>query len=135
MISCLDTALTVIAENLPCSKTFKGLDYDSHLKPNRKILPMTKNIEVLDIRNRLKELKDWSYSNTSGRDELQKSFKFKNFGEAFGFMARVALLAEKADHHPEWFNVYNKVEITLTTHDAGGVSEKDFALAKLIDAL
>ncbi len=66
-------------------------------------------------------------------DGLVRSYKFADFIQAFGFMARVALLAEKADHHPEWSNVYNRVEIRLTTHDAGGISARDFALAKAID--
>lgn len=96
---------------------------------------MAKRIQTQDIQPRLTELRNWAYQNTSGRDELQKSFKFKNFQECFAFMTRVALLAEKADHHPEWFNVYNKVDITLSTHDAGGISEKDFDLAKEIDLI
>lgn len=61
---------------------------------------------------------------------LERTFKFTDFNEAFGFMTRVALYADKADHHPEWFNVYNRVEITLTTHDAGGVSERDAAMVE-----
>ncbi len=69
------------------------------------------------------------------RDAVHKSFKFKDFTAAFGFMTQVALIAEKMDHHPEWSNVYNKVEITLTTHSAGGVTELDLTLAKAIDAL
>jgi 4a-hydroxytetrahydrobiopterin dehydratase len=69
-----------------------------------------------------------------GRDAAQKTFKFGDFNAAFGFMTRVALAAEKADHHPEWFNVYNRVEITLTTHDAGGLSDRDIALARFIEA-
>lgn len=69
-----------------------------------------------------------------GRDAIKKDFTFKDFNEAWGFMSRVALAAEKADHHPEWFNVYNKVEITLTTHDAGGLSQRDVALAAIIEA-
>ena len=69
-----------------------------------------------------------------GRDAVQKSFTFDDFNGAWGFMSRVALAAEKSDHHPEWFNVYNRVEITLTTHDAGGLSERDVALAAFIDA-
>lgn len=69
------------------------------------------------------------------RDAIQKSFSFADFNEAFGFMARVALTAERMDHHPEWFNVYNRVDITLTTHDAGGVSERDIELAKFIDTV
>lgn len=62
-----------------------------------------------------------------------KTFRFGDFAEAFGFMTRIAIHAEKADHHPEWFNVYNRVEITLTTHDAGGLSTRDVALAGLIE--
>jgi 4a-hydroxytetrahydrobiopterin dehydratase len=69
-----------------------------------------------------------------GRDAIHKSFKFADFNQAWGFMTRVALAAEKADHHPEWFNVYNKVDITLSTHDAGGLSDKDVALAKVINS-
>ncbi len=67
--------------------------------------------------------------------KLQKAFKFADFVAAFGFMSQVALLAEKADHHPEWFNVYNKVAISLTTHEAGGISTRDFALAAAIEKL
>jgi len=66
---------------------------------------------------------------------IVRSFSFADFSAAFGFMARVALLAEKADHHPEWFNVYNRVDVTLTTHDAGGLSARDLALAAAMDAL
>ena len=69
------------------------------------------------------------------RDAIQKSFRFADFNAAFGFMTRVALQADKVDHHPEWFNVYNRVEILLTTHDAGGLSERDLRLARAIDAL
>jgi 4a-hydroxytetrahydrobiopterin dehydratase len=68
-----------------------------------------------------------------GRDAIARRFDFANFNEAFAFMTRVALLAEKMDHHPEWANVYNKVEVTLATHDAGGVTEKDIAMAKAMD--
>lgn len=69
------------------------------------------------------------------RDAIRRSFKFASFAEAFGFMTRVALLAERADHHPEWFNVYNRVDILLTTHDADGLSARDIALAEAIDRL
>jgi len=74
---------------------------------------------------------DWKVADNS----IQKKFVFKNFIEAFGFMSRVAILAEKQNHHPEWSNVYNKVSITLTTHDAGGVTKKDLKLATAINAL
>ena len=69
------------------------------------------------------------------REAITRSFRFKDFSEAWGFMARVALLAEAQDHHPEWFNVWNRVEITLSTHDAGGLSARDVRLAKAIDGL
>ena len=81
----------------------------------------------------LAELTGWSP--VEGRDAIQKSYRFRDFTEAFGFMTRVALLAEKADHHPEWFNVYNKVDIVLTTHDANGLSARDIKLAKAIDGV
>ncbi|MBI0536779.1 4a-hydroxytetrahydrobiopterin dehydratase [Roseomonas sp. KE2513] len=76
-----------------------------------------------------------AWSVAEGRDALHRRFLFRDFSEAFAFMARVALLAEKHDHHPEWSNVWNRVEITLTTHDAGGLSERDLAMAAAIDAL
>ncbi len=81
----------------------------------------------------LGDLPKWQLAR--GGKAIERELKFADVNEAFGFMARVALLAEKADHHPEWFNVYNRVEITLTTHDAGGLSERDVAMAKAIDAL
>jgi 4a-hydroxytetrahydrobiopterin dehydratase len=70
-----------------------------------------------------------------GRDAIQRSLKFADFTQAWGFMTKVALAAEKADHHPEWSNVYNRVEIVLSTHDAGGLSDKDVALARVIDSI
>jgi 4a-hydroxytetrahydrobiopterin dehydratase len=69
----------------------------------------------------------------SDREAMAKTFRFKTFNDAFGFMTRVALMAEKLDHHPEWFNVYNRVEITLATHDAGGITERDITLARFIE--
>lgn len=70
-----------------------------------------------------------------GRDAIARTYEFRNFVEAFGFMARAALWAEKLDHHPEWFNVYKTVEVTLSTHDAGGLTMKDVDLARKMDAL
>jgi 4a-hydroxytetrahydrobiopterin dehydratase len=77
-------------------------------------------------------LPDWSAA--EGRDAITKTFRFKDFNGAFGWMTRVALAAEKLDHHPEWFNVYNRVDVLLATHDAGGVTELDVTLAGLMDA-
>jgi 4a-hydroxytetrahydrobiopterin dehydratase len=78
-------------------------------------------------------LPEWKL--VEGRDAITRAFRFKDFSEAWGFMARVALLAEAQDHHPEWFNVWNRVEITLSTHDAGGLSSRDVRLALAIDGL
>jgi 4a-hydroxytetrahydrobiopterin dehydratase len=78
-------------------------------------------------------LPEWRLA--EGRDAIIRSFRFRDFSEAWGFMARVALLAEAQDHHPEWSNVWNRVEILLSTHDADGLSERDVRLAKAIDAL
>jgi 4a-hydroxytetrahydrobiopterin dehydratase len=77
-------------------------------------------------------LEGWSVA--EGRDAIVKTFKFADFNQAFGFMTRVALAAEKLDHHPEWFNVYNRVEVLLATHDVDGVSELDVTMAKFMDA-
>jgi 4a-hydroxytetrahydrobiopterin dehydratase len=79
----------------------------------------------------LSELDGWQ--EVEGRDAIQKTFTFKNFNQAFGFMTRVAMQAEKLDHHPEWFNVYKKVDVTLSTHDAGGVTDLDIKLARFMD--
>lgn len=78
-------------------------------------------------------LPEWKL--VEGRDAITRAFRFRDFSEAWGFMARVALQAEAQDHHPEWFNVWNRVEITLSTHDAGGLSVRDLRLAKAIDAI
>ena len=81
----------------------------------------------------LAELGDWAEAREG--KAIARAFIFADFSEAFAFMTRVALLAESQDHHPEWFNVYNRVEITLTTHDAGGLSQRDVDVAKAIGAL
>jgi len=75
------------------------------------------------------------WSEVAGRDAITRKFVFKDFNQAFGFMTRAALIAEKMDHHPEWFNVYKTVEVTLSTHDAGGVTELDVTLAQAMDKL
>jgi 4a-hydroxytetrahydrobiopterin dehydratase len=81
----------------------------------------------------LKELPGWS--EVAGREAITRTFTFKDFNEAFGFMCRVALVAEKRDHHPEWRNVYKTVEVVLSTHDAGGVTSRDIDLALAMDAI
>lgn len=81
----------------------------------------------------LAELVGWT--EVEGRDAIARTFTFKDFNAAFGFMTRVALVAEKSDHHPEWRNVYRTVEVTLATHDAGGVTARDIALAKAMNAI
>ncbi|MEP0338034.1 MAG: 4a-hydroxytetrahydrobiopterin dehydratase [Alphaproteobacteria bacterium] len=79
----------------------------------------------------IRDLNGWA--EVPGRDAIIKTFTFKDFNAAFGFMSRAALLAEKMDHHPEWYNIYNRVEVTLATHDAGGVTQKDIDLAAFMD--
>lgn len=93
-------------------------------------------IEALNETERadaLEALDEWDYD--EGRDAITRTITFADFSEAFAFMTRVALLAEKMDHHPEWSNVWNRVEILLTTHDAGGLSTRDIVLAEAIDAM
>jgi 4a-hydroxytetrahydrobiopterin dehydratase len=92
---------------------------------------MTK-LEGTARKTALTGLPDWR--ETQGRDAITRKFVFKDFNQAFGFMTRAALTAEKMDHHPEWFNVYKTVEVTLSTHDAGGLTEKDIALATAMDS-
>ncbi len=81
----------------------------------------------------LAELSGWAL--TDGRDAITRTFTFADFSAAWGFMSRVALVAEKMDHHPEWTNVWNRVTVTLSTHDAGGLTERDVELARAMDAL
>jgi len=94
-------------------------------------------VEKLSEKERAEFINEFpQWAQVEGRDAVKKSFKFADFNEAFGFMTRVALMADKMDHHPEWFNVYNSVEITLSTHDAGedgGLSKRDVALAAFIE--
>jgi 4a-hydroxytetrahydrobiopterin dehydratase len=94
---------------------------------------MKKSTKSQDIESFLEKNRGWR--KVKGRSALQKSFAFTDFNAAFGFMTRVALMAEKMNHHPEWFNVYNKVDVTLSTHDAGGVTELDYKLARFMDKI
>jgi 4a-hydroxytetrahydrobiopterin dehydratase len=93
-----------------------------------------KRIDSGDLAHQLAQVPQWRYDAARG-GTLTREFKFADFVQAFGFMSRVALLAERADHHPEWSNVYNKVTIVLTTHDAQGLSLRDIELARKIDLL
>ncbi|NJC40638.1 4a-hydroxytetrahydrobiopterin dehydratase [Brevundimonas alba] len=86
----------------------------------------------LDVDEVLAELPSWR-AHPGDRPAIERKFVFSDFNAAFGFMTRVALLADKVDHHPEWFNVYNRVEVVLTTHDAGGVTQRDVAMARFMD--
>jgi 4a-hydroxytetrahydrobiopterin dehydratase len=88
--------------------------------------------EKIGAQAALKALPGWTAAE-GGRDAIQRTFRFKDFNTAFGFMSRVALMAEQLDHHPEWFNVYNRVDVVLATHDADGVTELDVALASFMD--
>lgn len=94
---------------------------------------MKNHLKLIGAPSALLLLEGWSA--TEGRDAIHKTFTFKNFNEAFSFMTGVAMQAEKLDHHPEWTNVYNRVSVTLTTHDAKGVTERDVALALFMDKL
>ena len=85
------------------------------------------------LKEAVRDLDGWSL--VDGRPAITRSFRFRDFNAAFGFMTRVALKAEAMDHHPEWFNVYNRVNVILATHDADGVTEKDLTLAKFMDEL
>ena len=92
-------------------------------------MPAPQKLDDADIRSALTKLPHWSLA----KAKLHREYKFADFIHAFGFMAAAAIAIEKMNHHPEWFNVYNKVIVDLTTHDAGGVSAKDVKLAKLLD--
>ena len=87
-----------------------------------------KKLSKIEVTKKLKRLSGWKLM--KGRNAITKTFKFKNFTEAFGWMTSMALYAEKKDHHPEWFNVYSTVEVTLSTHDAGGVTNLDLDMAR-----
>lgn len=94
---------------------------------------MAERLSAEARKSALKGLPGWK--EVAGRDAIARTFVFKDFNEAFGFMSRAALVAEKHDHHPEWRNVYKTVEVVLATHDAGGVTSKDVELAKAMNAI
>jgi 4a-hydroxytetrahydrobiopterin dehydratase len=94
---------------------------------------MTQRLTAEMRKSALAELPGWS--EVGGREAIARTFVFKDFNEAFGFMTRAALVAEKSDHHPEWRNVYKTVEVELSTHDAGGVTAKDIELARAMNAI
>ncbi|APA86193.1 4a-hydroxytetrahydrobiopterin dehydratase [Paraburkholderia sprentiae WSM5005] len=93
-------------------------------------------IQKLTSDERLQQLAKLNrWESVAERDAIRRTFEFADFNEAFGFMTRVAIKAQQMDHHPEWFNAYNKVDITLSTHEANGVTERDIALAAFIDSI
>ena len=94
---------------------------------------MVAKLTDAERKDALGKLDGWA--ETEGRDAIRKVFQFKDFNEAFGFMARMALIAEQMDHHPEWFNVYNKVDVTLATHDVDGLSERDVKMAEAMNRI
>ena len=94
---------------------------------------MAERIDPSSLKEALARLNGWNVVN--GREAIQRKFRFKDFNNAFGFMTKSALMAEKMDHHPEWFNVYNQVDVTLTTHSAGGITDLDIRLASFMDQL
>lgn len=96
-------------------------------------MPKVEKLQGAAREQALGELSDWSM--VDGRDAITRSFKFKNFSQAFAFMTRCAMKAEQMDHHPEWFNVYNRVDVVLATHDVNGLSELDVKLAKFMNSI
>jgi 4a-hydroxytetrahydrobiopterin dehydratase len=96
---------------------------------------MVERLSTAERKAAMQTLPGWVELEGAGREAIGRTFTFKDFSEAFGFMARVALIAEKSDHHPEWRNVYRTVEVVLTTHDAGGVTSRDIDLARAMNAI
>ncbi len=96
---------------------------------------MTDRLSDAERETDLAPLIDAGWSMVAGRDAMSKTFTFRNFATAFGWMTSIAIVAEKMNHHPDWSNVYNRVEVTLTTHDAGGLTAKDIKLANRMEAL
>ena len=121
------SSVVAILTSLPKSKSFKT----SAIHHKRKMpTKLTSDERKTDLNPVLQN--GWAMDE-SGRDAIKKKFAFQDFNQAFGFMTRVAIKADKMDHHPEWFNVYNRVEVTLSTHDCSGLSQNDIKLAKFMD--
>jgi 4a-hydroxytetrahydrobiopterin dehydratase len=127
----IHTKSTEIRAFFPSSDTLESISNPPFPTPEH-AMPRQK-LDSTDISEKLATVSDWSID--AGETALSRSFKFANFSEAFGFMTRAALAAEKLDHHPEWKNVYRTVDIRLTTHDAGGLTGLDFDLAAEMDAI
>ncbi|XP_065699632.2 pterin-4-alpha-carbinolamine dehydratase [Patagioenas fasciata] len=119
---------TLVRYSIACTWTRDGGHGDPRAMAGKAHRLSTEEREQL-----LPNLRAVGWNEVEGRDAIFKEFHFKDFNRAFGFMTRVALQAEKLDHHPEWFNVYNKVHITLSTHECGGLSERDINLASFIE--
>uniref|UniRef100_UPI0037E8A0D8 pterin-4-alpha-carbinolamine dehydratase 2-like n=1 Tax=Semicossyphus pulcher TaxID=241346 RepID=UPI0037E8A0D8 len=122
----------------PCSRLFGLSSLQFPQLSRNKSSKMSSDSHWLSSADRdqlVMELRATGWVEVEDRDAIFKELHFKTFNQAFGFMSRVALQAEKMNHHPEWFNVYNKVQITLTTHDCGGLSKRDIKMAKFIDKI
>ncbi|XP_069697749.1 pterin-4-alpha-carbinolamine dehydratase [Periplaneta americana] len=104
-------------------------------EPRRKSSKMAAKLSAEERESKLKPLLSNGWSMVDARDAIYKEFLFSNFNQAFGFMTQIALMAEKMDHHPEWFNVYNKVQVTLSSHDVNGLSGRDIKLASFMDTI
>ncbi|KAM4726520.1 pterin-4-alpha-carbinolamine dehydratase 2 [Anableps anableps] len=119
----------------PCSRLSSLRNPPLHRNYSSKMSSDSHWLSPADRDQLVMELRATGWMEVEDRDAIFKELHFKTFNQAFGFMSRVALEAEKMNHHPEWFNVYNKVQITLTTHDCGGLSKRDVKMAKFIDKI
>uniref|UniRef100_A0A3Q1FWK1 4a-hydroxytetrahydrobiopterin dehydratase n=1 Tax=Acanthochromis polyacanthus TaxID=80966 RepID=A0A3Q1FWK1_9TELE len=117
----------------PCSRVTRLSSLRLSRNSSSKMSSGSHWLSPADREQLLMELRASGWMDVEDRDAIFKELHFKSFNQAFGFMSRVALEAEKMNHHPEWFNIYNKVQITLTTHDCGGLSKRDIKMAKFID--
>jgi len=131
--SCHFHSITQPLDSIPSS--VNGITLGAHpgkVKTFAK-MALSPKLEGTERAEKLNALKEAGWTMVEGRDAIYKEFMFKNYNQAFGFMTRTALLAEKMDHHPEWFNVYNKVQVTLSSHDVSGISERDVKMANFME--